>query len=476
MSSKNVKQIIVKKTSPSRKTPTEDEAKDIVNEKCIESLIDENELEDVKPKISFDYCDLVARIINNDNNSDQSNGSKVIRIKEELLDDGNSIEIDEPKIQKQDIAIVVPTRRQTNDSDNMNDEETEEDTQSMQGIEDDNNSMDLLEELENSNNTENTITSIETFINAFDEIVSHKDKTSHCSFMEAYGFIMTFRFVYEKEEKPDTDSLQTLNVLLSRYTGIDSLNVLQVFLDALTMTGDLDEFKNVGLQPVDCILLTFLQLKVCIYFKDIAKVFECDEKSAATCFVQTLHKMKKSLGSVIYWPSREETEMTIPKFFKPAYSNVRTIFTNLEVQMKEPYQQRYVIGFAPSGFVSYISNGYNADTHTDEKIFRLEKIRQRFERNQDALMVLNGFPIENLLGINNFRVFRPPFIVKKVLPDNKTIVKENFALFKHVTETCSSLKKFQILSLQLQFPSIYVDEILFSVCVCINYNVMFRNT
>lgn len=505
MSSKDAKKI---KTSPPT-TPTADETKatELVIDETRrsespheEAVVDEGEDKDVdvKPKICFDYCDVVARReIATTTCGDDDDDQSVVKIKEEILDDGNSIEIGEPKIHQEEIAKIVPTKTKHHanvDTESLfdtTDDGAETDAQSnncsMLELEDDDNSSSLLDE-ENtsaknllnlsdlqSNNDEST--SIETFIDAYEQMICGMDKASHCSFMETYGFIMTFRYVYElPKQKRDKDSEQAINILLARYTGIDSLDVLQVLLEALNMIGDLDEFHVFDLQPVDCILITFLQLKVCISFRDIAKVFKCEEKVAATCFYTTVRKIKKMLKSVIYWPSREETEMTIPKFFKPAYSNVRTIFTNLLVQTGDAQKQRYAIGFAPSGFVSYISGGYNADTHSDEKIFRLEKLRQRFERNQDALMVLNGFPIENLLGVSNFRIFRPPFIVKKVLPDNKTIVRENFALFKHVTETCSSLQKFQILSLQLKFPSAFVDEILFSVCVCINYNVMFRNT
>lgn len=312
---------------------------------------------------------------------------------------------------------------------------------------------------------------VEAFLAAFEEEIRCKNKESQCSYMEAYGFVVTFRFVYEQEVR-EKESETALNALLSQYTGIESLNVLQVFLESLN--GELDEFMPL-LKPIDCILLTYMQLKICISFKDLAKVFECEECIVCTCFLATLNKIKKSLGSVIYWPSREETEVTIPKFFKPAYSNVRTIFTNLLVQISPTFTKRYVIGFAPSGFVSYISKGYNATTHTDERIFRDEKIRQRFERNQDALMVMQGFPIENLLGINNFRVFRPPFLVKTILPDNKSRVYENSALYKHVLGLTTIFDKFYILNTK-NLSTTFVEEIVFSVAVCINYNVMFRNT
>jgi len=313
---------------------------------------------------------------------------------------------------------------------------------------------------------------IEAFLSAFEEEISRRSKDSQCSYMEAYGFVITFRYVFDQEEEREKESELALNALMSQYTGIESLNVLQVFLESLN--GELDEFKPT-LKPIDCILLTYMQLKVCISFKDLAKVFECNEQVAASCFVTTLSKIKKALGSVVYWPSREEIEVTIPKFFKPAYSNVRTIFTNLLVQISPLFKKRYVIGFSPSGFVSYVSKGYNAATHTDERIFREEKIRQRFERNQDALMVMTGFPIENLLGINNFRVFRPPFLVKTILPENKSRVYENTALYKHVLGLTTIFDKFCIFKVQ-NLAANCAEEIVFSVCVCINYNVMFRNT
>lgn len=315
---------------------------------------------------------------------------------------------------------------------------------------------------------------VETFFNAFEEHVRSREKESQCSYMEAYGFVITFRYVHDEQKERDKDTELAINALLARYTGIESLNVLQVFLESLNANGELDEFKSSNLKPVDCILLTYLQLRVCISFRDLAKVFESTVESVQACFLATVNKIKKALGSVIYWPSREETEMTIPKFFKPAYSNVRTIFTNLVVQTNEVYKQRYVIGFAPSGFVSYISGGYNATTHSDERIFRDEKIRQRFERNQDALMVLDGFPIENLLGINNFRVFRPPFLVKTILPDNKSRVYENTALYKHVLALTTIFDKFAILS--CKNLNHFVEEFVFCVCVCNNYNILFRNT
>lgn len=313
--------------------------------------------------------------------------------------------------------------------------------------------------------------SVDAFLSAFEEEISHRSKESQCSYMEAYGFVVTFRYVYEQEER-EKESETALNALLTQYTGIESLNVLQVFLESLN--GELEEFVP-GLKPIDCILLTSFQLKTVISFKDLAKVFESEERTVCLCFLSTLHKIRKSLGSVIYWPSREETEVTIPKFFKPAYSNVRTIFTNLVVQISAAFNRRYVIGFAPSGFVSYISKGYNAATHTDERVFREEKIRQRFERNQDALMVMQGFPIENLLGINNFRVFRPPFLVKTILPENKSRVYENTALYKHVLGLTTIFDKFFMLSVK-NLPPTVVEELVFSCCVCINYNVMFRNT
>ncbi|XP_063705633.1 uncharacterized protein LOC134834785 isoform X2 [Culicoides brevitarsis] len=391
--------------------------------------------EEEEPKVCFDYCDVVARRIEpTTTNITEDN----VKIKEEILDDGNSIEIGEPKIHQEEIAIIVPTKTKHHIETPSDDESGH----NLLDLEDDSNNSLLDDELTSAKNqlslsksnnddesTTNTTISIENFMETYEQMIvcrnAEKKTSQYCSFMETYGFIMTFRCVYEvPKHKRDRDSEQAINILLARYTGIDNLDVLQVLLEALNMIGDLEEYQTFGLEPVDCILITFLQLKVCVSFKDVAKVFKCEEKVAATCFVTMLRKIRKMLKSVIYWPTREETEMTIPKFFKPAYSNVRTIFTNLQVQTTGEQKQRFVIGFAPSGFVSYISAGYNADTYSDEKIFRAEKLRQRFERNQDALMVLYGFPIENLLGVSNFRVFRPPFIVKKVLPDNKTILKK----------------------------------------------------
>lgn len=438
--------------------------------KAAVDVVDEEEEEEAKPNASFDYCEDIARVAESAQVAAES-----LEIKEELIDEGLK-----PPDEDDGDREAATAEEEDNDMD--------ERPASVLKIEE-NNTQSIIELPPPTSHGEGLLSpseeaaaydaaisdpkSIETFFNAFEEHIRCRDKESQCSYMEAYGFVITFRYVYEQKER-EKDTELAINALLARYTGIESLNVLQVFLESLNANGELDEFKTCGLQPIDCILVTYIQLKVCISFRDLAKVFESDVESVQACFLSTINKIKKTLGSVIYWPSREETEMTIPKFFKPAYSNVRTIFTNLVVQKNEVSKQRYVIGFAPSGFVSYISNSYNAVTYSDERIFREEKIRQRFERNQDALMVLDGFPIENLLGINNFRVFRPPFLVKTILPDNKSRVYENTALYKHVLGLTTIFEKFLILSCKNLNHN--VEELVFCVCVCNNYNILFRNT
>lgn len=486
-------------------TTTDDDTK--VN-KAVD-VVDEDDVVDVKPNTSFDYCEDIARV--SEDATDEVSDSLDIVKEEPALSEEDLSECPEtivPPDKETDVfageSSMTAVLKREDDEENTEQYSIEASSSSppppQQTVtsppnDDDGDEGPLSvvispsEEIATADSelvgaaTSNVLTaatvqpsdpkSIETFFDAFEEYIRSRDQESQCSYMEAYGFVITFRYVYEQKER-DKDTELAINALLARYTGIESLNVLQVFLESLNANGELDDFKSHGLQPVDCILLTYIQLRVCISFRDLAKVFESNLEHVHTCFMSTINTIKKTLGSVIYWPSREETEMTIPKFFKPAYSNVRTIFTNLVVQTNEVYQQRYVIGFAPSGFVSYISNGYNAVVYSDERIFREEKIRQRFERNQDALMVLDGFPIENLLGINNFRVFRPPFLVKTILPDNKSRVYENTALYKHVLALTTIFDKFSILS--CKNLNHYVEELVFCVCVCNNYNILFRNT
>ena len=73
---------------------------------------------------------------------------------------------------------------------------------------------------------------------------------------------------------------------------------------------------------------------------------------------------------------------------------------------------KLLIGVAPCGYISYISDAYGGRA-SDKAIFNQSCIMEKLEATRDAIMVHKGFPIQ-FECLNNFiKLIIPPKLVKK---------------------------------------------------------------
>ncbi|CAN7981578.1 unnamed protein product [Ixodes pacificus] len=202
-----------------------------------------------------------------------------------------------------------------------------------------------------------------------------------------------------------------------------SATSFSLFALLLSLLPDVPRRQN-ELSAENRLLLFLIKLKHNVPFSCLGVLFTVDRRTAARMFTRTLETLCARTKNWIWWPSRAAIQATMPPSFKVNYPLCRVIIDCTEMRVEMPpsveqqnlwYSQykgcftvKYLIGIAPSGLVTFLSDGFGGRT-SDTAITVESGFLLKLQPN-DVVLADKGFPgIMTGVGAQRATLVMPPF-------------------------------------------------------------------
>ncbi|CAH3034981.1 unnamed protein product, partial [Porites lobata] len=153
-------------------------------------------------------------------------------------------------------------------------------------------------------------------------------------------------------------------------------------------------------------------------------LFGISQSTVSRTFLSWINNMYLKFGQVSIWPNREVIRATMPDSFKEKYSCTRVIIDCTEIRCQMPSSlllnsklfssyKNYVtlkglVGIAPSGAITFISQLYSGSISDREIVERSGFLKLEFD-NGDTVIADKGVTIEDLLPLG-VTLNIPPFL------------------------------------------------------------------
>ncbi len=146
----------------------------------------------------------------------------------------------------------------------------------------------------------------------------------------------------------------------------------------------------------------------------LAHLFGVSQSTVSRVFISWINYMFLKFGQINIWPTKEVVLKTMPESFKESYPNTRIIIDCTEIRVEMPssllvntelfssYKNhqtfKALLGIAPSGAITFISELYTGNISDREIVIRSGLLDQAFESG-DSVMADKGFTIEDILPL-----------------------------------------------------------------------------
>ncbi|XP_065665422.1 uncharacterized protein LOC136086856 [Hydra vulgaris] len=186
------------------------------------------------------------------------------------------------------------------------------------------------------------------------------------------------------------------------------------FLNVGTTEWVVSDEKRSKLSDFQHLLLTLMRLRLNLTLNDLAYHYNISSTTASSMFLKTIDVLYLRLKEHIIWPDREQLCKTTPMCFRKHFeTRVGVIIDCFEVFIDKPknalvraqtfsyYKHhntvKFLIGIAPQGVVSFISNSWGgrvSDKYLTENSGFLSKLLPG-----DVVMANRGFSIKDSVAL-----------------------------------------------------------------------------
>ena len=204
------------------------------------------------------------------------------------------------------------------------------------------------------------------------------------------------------------------------------------------------------------------------------------QSSVSRIFVPWINYMYLKFGQICIWPSKEVVQATMPADFKEKFPTTRVIIDCTEVRCEMPsslllnselfssYKNHVtlkgLVGIAPSGAITFISQLYTGSISDREIVIRSGFLSQKFE-NGDTVMADKGFQIADILPLG-VKLNIPPFLGANTQMSAEDVVRTQqiAGLRIHVERAINKIKNFLIWKGEIPLSLFSVVNQMWSVC------------
>lgn len=217
------------------------------------------------------------------------------------------------------------------------------------------------------------------------------------------------------------------------------------------------------LKPKDGLFMTLSWLKNGFPLSHLGWLFQLPVSTVSRHLISWINFVYFTLGSIPIWPTQEQIKETMPSSFKKSYPSTRCIIDCTELFCQSPsslaaqsslYSQykshvtyKGLVGIAPSGAVTFVSQLYDGSISDKEIVRRSGILNKDLWDEGDSVMADRGFTIENELSNIGVRLNIPAFLggrdhlTKAEVKESQTIA----AVRIHIERAIQRIKKFKII-------------------------------
>ena len=214
------------------------------------------------------------------------------------------------------------------------------------------------------------------------------------------------------------------------------------------------------LSSQDQLIMYMTWLKNGFAHSHLAWLFKISKSTVTRYLITWTNFCYFSLGAIPIWPSREVIDSTMPQSFKNTYPSTRCIIDctglfcqkpsslNTQSCMYSHYKSHVtykgLLGIAPSGGITFISQLYDGSISDKEIVRRSGISDERFWQPNDSVMADRGFTIDEKLKQLKVDLNIPAFLggrsqlTKAEIKKSQTIASVRI----HVERAISRIKKF----------------------------------
>ena len=265
--------------------------------------------------------------------------------------------------------------------------------------------------------------------------------------------------------------------------GLDEFNYLQEFLKAgkncenikfyesgdnyqALMDDNSSSSKKRGpkpkMKPTDQLFLFLTWLKCGLTLHFTSWLFDTPKSTVSRYVITWVNFLYFSLGGIVsIWPSKQQIIETMPENFRKTYPSTRCIIDCTELFCQRPsslsiqsalyssYKHHVtykgLVGIAPSGAITFVSQLYEGSISDKEIVSRSGLLSKELWSPGDSLMADRGFDIQDLLSPLQVNLNIPAFLAGR--PQlTKAEVKESQGIASvriHVERAIQRIKKFR---------------------------------
>lgn len=234
------------------------------------------------------------------------------------------------------------------------------------------------------------------------------------------------------------------------------------------------------IKPEDQFFIVMCRLRRGFTVQHLAHLYGVSKSTISRIFIPWINFMYLKLGQISIWPSREVVTETMPSSFKEKYATTRVIIDCTEVRCEMPsslllnselfssYKNhvtlKALVGIAPSGAITFLSQLYTGSISDREIVIRSGFLSQAFD-DKDVVMADKGFKIEDLLPLG-VDLNLPPFLGGDDQMSAEDVIKTQqiASLRVHVERAINKIKNFHIWDNVISLSTFGVVNQMWSVC------------
>ena len=168
------------------------------------------------------------------------------------------------------------------------------------------------------------------------------------------------------------------------------------------------------LKPIEEYFMVLCRLRRGFSIQHLSHLFGVASSTVSRIFTAWVNFMYLKFGQINLWPSKQLVQDTMPDVFKERYPNTRVIIDCTEIRCEMPgslllngklfssYKNhttlKGLIGIAPSGAITFISQLYTGSISDREIVIRSGFLDQAFVGG-DTIMADKGFTIQDILPL-----------------------------------------------------------------------------
>ncbi|CAL4145287.1 unnamed protein product, partial [Meganyctiphanes norvegica] len=217
------------------------------------------------------------------------------------------------------------------------------------------------------------------------------------------------------------DMLKVDSKMVNYYTGLPNYAVLSAVYKLIEPYIDKARSNITKFQQM---LIVLMKMRLDLHFTDLANRFDVDPSTISRIFRSVVHVMSVRLKPLILWPERDSLRLTMPMEFRKHFGQkVVCIIDCFEIPTEKPsallaqaqmwsnykhsHTVKYLIGIAPQGVVSFISQGYGGRT-SDKQITEECGILDNLLPD-DIVLADRGFDVAESIGLRCAQLKTPAF-------------------------------------------------------------------